>query len=70
MPLPGKYNRDLLKYAGLTTQMFVALGIAVFIGLKSDKWLNTGFPILVWIFPLVVIIALMYKLIKETGTKK
>lgn len=70
MPSPGNHNRDLLKYAGLATQMFVVLGVAVFVGLKLDEWLNTGFSILVWILPLVVIIALIYKLIKETANKK
>lgn len=70
MPSPGNHNRDLLKYAGLGTQMFVVLGVAVFVGLKLDEWFNTGFPMLVWIFPLVVIVALIYKLIKETGNKK
>lgn len=70
MQSPGNQNRDLLRYAGLATQMFVVLGVGVFIGIKLDKWLNTGFPILVWTIPLVIIIALIYKLIKETGTKK
>lgn len=70
MQSPGNHNRDLLKYAGLATQMFIVLGVAVFVGLKSDEWFNTGFPILVWIFPLVVIVAFIYKLIRETGIKK
>ena len=70
MPSLGNNNRDLLKYAGLATQMFVMLGLSVFIGLKLDRWFNTGFPILVWTIPLVVIIVLIYKLIKETGNKK
>ena len=36
-----------MRYAGLATQMLVGLGIAVFIGLKADKWLKLSFPILV-----------------------
>jgi hypothetical protein len=63
-------NRDLLKYAGLTTQIFAGLGLAVFIGYKLDKVLHISFPVLVWVLPLLVIVSLIYKLIKETNRKK
>ena len=63
-------NRDLLKYAGLTTQIFVGLGLAIFIGIKLDKWLHISFPVLVWVLPLLVIVSLIYKLIKETSRRK
>ena len=63
-------NRDLLKYAGLTTQIFVGLGLAVFFGFKLDKWLHISFPVLVWVLPLLVIVSLIYKVIKETNRKK
>ena len=63
-------NKDLLRYAGLATQLFLAIGLAVFFGIKLDAWLNISFPVLVWVLPLLIIIAVMYKLIKETNTKK
>ena len=63
-------NRDLLRYAGLATQVFVGLGLAVFLGLRLDKWLHISFPVLVWVLPLLVIVSLIYKLIKETKRKK
>jgi len=63
-------NRDLLKYAGLTTQIFAGLGLAIFIGIKLDKWLHISFPVLVWVLPLLVIVSLIYKLIKETSRRK
>jgi uncharacterized membrane protein YhiD involved in acid resistance len=63
-------NRDLIKYAGLTTQIFVALGLAVFMGIKLDAWMQISFPVLVWVLPLLVIVSLIYKLIKETNRKK
>ena len=65
-----KGTSDLLRYAGLGTQIFVALGLAVYIGLKGDKGLNTSFPILVWVLPLLVIVIMIYKLIKDTSKKK
>ena len=58
-----------MRYAGLATQMLVGLGIAVFIGLKIDKWLKLSFPILSWLLPLLVLAAIIYKIIKETGPK-
>lgn len=69
MPSPNKNNRDLLRYAGLATQLFVAIGLAVFIGLKADGWLHLSFPVLVWFIPLLVIVLMIYKLIKETSGK-
>jgi hypothetical protein len=62
---------DLMRYAGLGSQILVSLGIAVFAGYKIDKWLKIPLPLLVWLLPLIVLIAIIYKLIKETsGTKK
>jgi len=58
-----------MRYAGLATQMVVSLGIAVFIGLKTDKWLKLSFPILSWLLPLLVLAAIIYQIIKETGPK-
>ena len=63
---PNNSNRDLIKYAGLGTQILVALGLAVFAGLKGDKWLHTS-PLLVCILPLLILFVIFYKLIKETA---
>ena len=59
-----------MRYAGLGGQIFFSLGIAVFIGYKSDDWLNTPLPLLVWILPLLVLCVMIYKLIKETSKQK
>ncbi len=58
-----------MRYAGLATQMLVSLGIAVFAGLKADKWLRLSFPILSWLLPLLVLAAILYRIIKATGPK-
>ncbi|MEO6315310.1 MAG: AtpZ/AtpI family protein [Chitinophagaceae bacterium] len=60
-------NKDLMRYAGLATQMLVSLGVAVFIGLKADKWLKLSFPILSWLLPLLALAAIIYQIIKATG---
>jgi hypothetical protein len=62
-------TNDLLKYAGLGSQILVSLGIAVFAGYKLDKWIKISLPLLVWLLPLVVLCGIIYKLIKETSTK-
>jgi len=56
-----------MRYAGLATQMLVSLGIAVFLGLKADKWLSLSFPLLSWLLPLLVLGAIIFQIIKATG---
>ena len=70
MPKPPPDNNKLLiQYASLGTQILVSLGLAVFVGLKLDKWLHFSFPILVWALPLLVLIGIITKLIRETSRK-
>ncbi len=61
-----KSNKQLLvQYAGFAFQLLVSLAIAVVLGLwVDDKWL--GFPLLVWLFPLLIIILTIVKAIKDT----
>jgi hypothetical protein len=68
---PSKSNySDLLRYGSIGTQIFVALGLAVFIGLKLDKWLKISAPLLVIILPVIVLIGIIYKIVKETSRPK
>jgi Mn2+/Fe2+ NRAMP family transporter len=68
---PNNNNtRDLLRYASMGTQIFVALGIAVFAGLKADKWLKISAPLLVLILPVLVLVGIIYKIVKETSKPK
>jgi F0F1-type ATP synthase assembly protein I len=62
-------NSDLIRYAGMGTQMLVAIGLAVFIGLKTDRWLHSS-PLLTCILPLLVLITIFYKLMRETKPPK
>jgi uncharacterized membrane protein len=63
-------NRDLLRYAGLGTQIFVSLGIAVFAGYKADQWMDISFPLMVWLLPFLVLSLMIYKLVRETSKRK
>ena len=68
---PNNNNyRDLLRYGSMGTQIFVALGIAVFIGLKVDKWLKISAPLLVLLLPVIVLAGIIYKIAKETSKQK
>lgn len=69
-PKSRSNTSDVMRYAGLGAQIFVSLGLAVFIGYKADAWLNTPLPLLVWILPFVVLCIMIYKLIKETSKRK
>ncbi|WP_297814867.1 AtpZ/AtpI family protein [Segetibacter sp.] len=67
---PSKANNKLLmKYLGLATQIMVSLALAVFIGLKLDKWLLFSTPLLVWILPLLVLVGMIWQVIKDTSKK-
>ena len=62
-------NAELMRYASLGTQFLVAIGLGIFFGLKLDSWLNISFPLLVWLFPLLIIVGMIIKLIIETSKK-
>jgi hypothetical protein len=61
-------QKDILRYAGLGTQILVSIGIDVFPGLKADQWLHT-LPLFSCSLPLVVLIGVFYKLMRQTDNK-
>lgn len=65
-----KNNGQLWQYAGIGGQLLISLGIGVFLGLKVDEWLKFKIPLLVWILPLLILIAMIARLIKATSNKK
>lgn len=58
-----------MQYAGLGMQLLVSLGLSVFLGLKTDQWLQLSFPLTVILFPLVVLTAIMIKIFKDTSRR-
>jgi hypothetical protein len=69
MPLKPRANNDLMKFAGWGTQLFVMLALAVYGGNKADKWLEFSFPLLTILFPFIILIVMIVKLIKDTSKK-
>ncbi|MEO6669087.1 MAG: hypothetical protein ABIN36_06405 [Ferruginibacter sp.] len=63
-------NKLLWRYAGLATQFLVGIGLSVFIGMKVDKWLKINMPVAVWVLPLLLIVAIIIKIVKDTAQKK
>ena len=63
-------NRILLKYLGLTSQIMIGLALAVYGGLKLDQLLSFSTPLLVWVLPLLVLVAIIWKIIKDTSKKQ
>lgn len=58
-----------MRYAGLGAQFLVAIALGIFVGLKIDEWLKFSFPLLVWLLPLLIIIGMIIKIIKDTDKK-
>jgi F0F1-type ATP synthase assembly protein I len=66
---PMSNKRFLLRYASLGTQLLVAIGLAVFLGLTADKWLKTS-PLLACVLPLLTLCGIFYKVYRETNRPK
>ena len=68
---PKENNKYLLlRYAGFGFQLLVGIGLALYAGIWLDKRFNIQTPLLVWILPLIVIAAMIYKVVKDTGRGK
>ena len=70
---PDKKKADnslLWKYAGFATQLTVALAISVYAGMKLDSLFKFINQVIVWALPLLIILVLIYKVIKDTAPKK
>ena len=66
----GEGRRQLMRYAGLSTQVAVSVGVAVWLGMKADKGLKLSFPIFSLGVPLLVIIYVLIELIKANSGNK
>ena len=59
----------LLQYAGLTVQLLVMLAICIVAGNWLDGLLHFSIPLLVWILPLIAVIFIIWKAVRDTSTK-
>lgn len=62
-----KDNKNTLaQYGSLGMQLVVGLTLCVYGGLWLDKKIATTTPIFIWLLPLILIISMIIKVIKET----
>jgi hypothetical protein len=66
----NKNNQSLIKYAAMATQFLVAIAVSVFAGMKIDEWLKFKTPLAIWLLPLLFIIGMIIKIIRDTSVKK
>lgn len=66
----NKSNKELLfQYAGIGAQILAGLLITVFLGKWIDAKVKFSFPVLIWLLPLLFIISMILKAIKDTSKK-
>lgn len=61
-------SNDLMKYAGMATQMIATLGVAIFLGHQLDKYIHLRFPVFLLLFALLSLFHLFWKI--YTDSKK
>lgn len=62
-------SKLLLQYTSIGSQWFAGLLIAVFLGKWVDEKLHFKFPLLIWLLPLIFIVGMILKTIKDTSKK-
>ncbi len=65
-----KGNKLLWRYAGMGAEFIAGIGLGVFLGMKTDRWLRISIPLFVWILPLLVIVGMIIKIVIETSKKQ
>lgn len=64
-----KPGDPLKQYAGYATQLLAGLGLAVYAGWWLDGKTGFAIPIFIWSFPLILLIGMLWKVVRDT-TKK
>ena len=56
-----------MQYAGFAAQLAVGLILAVYAGMWLDKQTGFKIPLLIWLLPLILLIAMLVKVVKDTS---
>jgi len=67
--LQQKNYSPWFRYLGITAQLLVLIGLAVYGGIQIDRRFDIA-PLFTVALPLLVLAITFYKLIKETGKKE
>ncbi len=50
--------------------MVALLGLAVFAGIRLDRWTGWAFPLFILVLPLAALGVILYQVVKDTGKRK
>jgi hypothetical protein len=64
-----KPNNSLMQYAGFAAQLAIGLLLAVYAGKWLDGKTGLRFPVLIWLLPLILLIGILIKVVKDTSKK-
>jgi len=64
-----KNNHLLIHYAGLAAQIIIGLGLTTWLGMWLDKKKDFPKPLFTWILPIILLIGMLIKAIKDTRKK-
>ncbi len=62
-------NQLLWQYAGLATQLLVGLGLMLWAGTWLDGYFGWKSPYLVWILPLLLLLGILIKVLRDTSKR-
>lgn len=57
-------------YAGYGFQLLGGVAIGIWAGRWLDKKCSIQTPLFIWIVPLIILIALLYRLVRESSNKR
>ena len=63
----AKGARLLIEYSGLAAKYLAVSGFSVWAGLRLDRLIPGEIPLLVWILPLLCVVGLVVKAIRDTS---
>lgn len=63
-------NKNILVYyAGMAAQILTGLGLTTWLGLWLDKKRGSTKPIFTWLLPVLLLIGILIKAVKDTNKK-
>ena len=65
-----KKQFSIYRYVAMATQFLVAITVSAFFGNKLDTYGKFEQPFGIWLLPLLLIIAMIVKIIRDTSPKK
>ncbi|MDE1193296.1 MAG: AtpZ/AtpI family protein [Arachidicoccus sp.] len=63
-------SNNYMLYMNYGFQLLGGVAIGIFAGKWIDKKMNLKTPLLIWIIPLLILVALLYRLVKEFSGKR